>query len=142
IPFAAIRDDGVSPRLVPIEFPAVASPTLYQKLTQAGKTLEIPFKTGIVWSTDIYYSTDQSKFRTWRKYGATCVEMESSTLFTFPALKDETVLTGTILTSDGNLEDEINIYSGNIDENIEKFNEGVQNSIRCAIKAIELLNPN
>ncbi|MHA1972539.1 MAG: nucleoside phosphorylase [Candidatus Hodarchaeales archaeon] len=139
IPFAAIRDDGVSPRLVPIEFPAVANPIIYQKLVQAAKELDIHFHSGIVWSTDIYYSTDPYKFRQWSKYGANCVEMESSTLFTFPALKDEKVMVGTILTSDGNLEDKTNIYSGDIKKNIDLFNKGVQNTIKCAIKAIELL---
>ena len=63
--------------------------------------------------------------------------MESSTLFIFGSLKD--VLTGAILTSDGNLEEKTNIYSGNVEENYSQFQEGVKKSIECVIDTIDTL---
>ena len=139
IPHAAIRDEGTSIRFVPPIFPATASPQLYQILLKAAKHLHITPKTGVVWSTDIYYSKDPLDFQRWANFGAMCVEMESSTLFTFPATKSRDILTGSILTSDGNLPDNTNIYSGDIEANIKSFNEGLHSAIKCAIEAVDVM---
>ncbi len=135
IPQAAVRDEGTSSQLAPIEFPAVASPEVHRTLCDSAKKKNIPYNLGIVWSTDIYYSPDPNQYLKWAQYGAVCVEMESSTLFIFGSLKE--VFTGTILTSDGNLEEKTNIYSGNVEENYSQFQEGVKKSIECAIEAID-----
>ncbi len=137
IPQAAVRNEGTSPQLAPIEFPAAASPVIHRALCDSAKELKIPFNMGIVWSSDIYYSPDPNQYQKWAKCGAVCVEMESSTLFIFGSIKG--VFTGTILTSDGNLEEKINIYSGNVEENLSQFQEGVKKSIECAIEAIDSL---
>ena len=137
IPQAAVRNEGTSPELAPIEFPAAASPRIHRALCDSAKKMNIPFNLGVVWSTDIYYSPDPNTYQKWAQCGAVCVEMESSTLFIFGSIKK--VLTGTILTSDGNLEEKTNIYSGNVKENNSQFQTGVKKSIECAIEAIESL---
>ncbi len=137
IPHGAIRDEGTSSQFMPIEFPATANPNLYQALCNSAKNQGISYKGGIVWTTDIYYQPDLNRFREWAKYGATCVEMESSVLFTFGSVKGNEVQVATILTSDGNLEDGNNIYVGNIEENYAQFQQGVENTIKCAIGAID-----
>ncbi len=63
--------------------------------------------------------------------------MESSFLFTY-GLKRK-LRTGTILTSDGNLNDFKTIYVGMIEENERLFETGVKSTIKCAIAAIENL---
>ncbi len=137
IPVAAIRDDGASSKLVPSQVPAVASPEIFQALCEAATNLELTFTNGLVWTSDIYYNEDPNTFQKWVKYGATCVEMESSLLFTVGLMKG--FKSGTILTSDGNLNAFDTIYTGSVKENKRKFELGVVATIKCAITAIELL---
>ncbi|MHA1979279.1 MAG: nucleoside phosphorylase [Candidatus Hodarchaeales archaeon] len=137
IPVAAIRDDGASSKLAPPEVPAVASPEIYQALCQAATNLEFTYNNGLVWTSDIYYNEDPNTFQKWVKYGATCVEMESSLLFTVGLIKGFKI--GTILTSDGNLNSSDTIYTGSVEENEKKFEAGVVATIKCAISAVELL---
>ncbi len=139
IPHAAIRDEGTSIRFIPLSYPATANPLLYQSLLEAAKVLQLSPKKGIVLSTDIYYSNDPLDYKKWANFGAICVEMESSILFTFPATKSIDILTGSILTSDGNLPDNTNIYAGDKNTNIKKFNEGLNSAIKCAIESVDLL---
>ncbi len=138
IPYGAIRDDGTSPKLASMKVPAIASPSIFQALCQAAENLNISFNTGLVWTSDVYYFEDPNRFKEWSKVGGTCVEMESALLYIFGLLKK--VQTGTILTSDGNLNDPDSIYVGSVEENLKKFEAGVVNSIKCAIEAVELLS--
>jgi uridine phosphorylase len=138
IPFGAIRDDGTSQKIAPPEVPAIASPQIFQALCQAAKKHEVIYHTGLVWTSDIYYSENPNLFKKWVDYGAICVEMESSFLFTYGLMKG--LQTGTILSSDGNLNQEDSIYIGSIEENNELFQTGVENTIKLAISAIEILN--
>jgi uridine phosphorylase len=137
IPYAAIRDDGTSPKFAPLEVPAVASPTIFQALCQAATNINIKFETGLVWTSDVYYSNDKNKFKEWSAFGGTCVEMESALLYIFGLMRG--VQTGTILTSDGNLNDPDSIYTGSVEDNLKKFETSVTNTIKCAISAVELL---
>ena len=137
IPVAAIRDDGASSKLAPPQIPAVASPEIFQALCQAAKELGVEFHNGLVWTSDIYYNEDPNAFQKWVKYGATCVEMESSLLFTVGLMKG--LKMGTILTSDGNLNESDSIYVGSVEENSKKFEKGVVSTIKCAVSAVELL---
>lgn len=137
IPFAAIRDEGTSPKIAPIEIPAVATPNIFNALCKAAQDMDIRFETGLVWTSDIYYFDDSDYFKKWVEFGGTCVEMESSLLFTFGLKKG--IATGTILTADGNLNEENSIYTGTVEENLQKFESGVIDTIKCAISAVELL---
>lgn len=139
IPHAAVRNEGTSPQFAPLEFPAAAHPEIHRTLCDAAKTQKISYNTGIVWSTDVYYSPDEAQFRKWAKLGAVCVEMESSLLFIFGSIKED-ALTGTILASDGNLVEKTNIYTGDVKKNYEIFQEGVKNTIECAITAVDMFH--
>ncbi len=138
IPYGAIRDDGTSPKFASLKVPAVASPPVFQALCQAATNLHINYHTGLVWTSDVYYSEDQNQFKKWNTVGGTCVEMESALLYIFGLTKN--VHTGTILTSDGNLNDPDSIYTGSVEENLKKFEQGVLNTIKCAISAVEFLD--
>jgi uridine phosphorylase len=137
IPYAAVRDEGTSLQLAPLEVPAVATPRIYRALCDVATNLTIPYKTGMVWSTDIYYSDEPNHYTKYTRHGAVCIEMESSTLFIFGS--NRKVETGTILSSDGNIEDDVNIYVGDVEKNSKIFELGVKNTVRCAIGAIESL---
>lgn len=136
IPHAAIRDEGTTIRQAPLELPATATPKLFQSLCNSAKKLNIDYKSGLVWTTDIYYQADKNYYKKWAKLGATCVEMESSTMFIFAALKHN-VKAATVLTSDGDLDGTSSIYSGNIEENLKKFQDKVDKTIKIVIETID-----
>ncbi|MHA1912020.1 MAG: phosphorylase family protein [Candidatus Kariarchaeaceae archaeon] len=140
IPFGALQDEGTSNKIIPREVPAVAHPELFQPLCLSAETLQIPYHTGLVWTTDIYYQPDETIFKKWAAFGAICVDMESSMMMRFCASKGFSIKSATILTADGNLNKIDSIYSEDIDENKKKFELGVENTIQITISAIERLN--
>ena len=136
IPHGAIRDEQTSRQLIPLEYPAIADPDLYQLLRKSAKELHEATPHGLVWTTDIYYSNDESKTKVWQKFGALCVEMESGFLFSLHGLKPG-IRIASILTADGNLYDHQSIYNGNISERLSLFEEKVRKSIEITFQAIE-----
>lgn len=139
IPHGAIRDEQTSRQLIPLEYPAIADPDLYQLLRSSAKELHEDVLHGLVWTTDIYYSDDDSRMNLWRKSGAVCVEMESSFLFSLHGLKPD-IRVASILTADGNLLEKQSIYNGNPSERLQMFSEKVEKSINITIHAIEKIN--
>lgn len=136
IPHGAIRDEQTSRQLIPLEYPAVADPDLYQLLKNSAKELQEEVPQGLVWTTDIYYANDESKTEMWQKFGVLCVEMESAFLFSLHGLKPG-IKVASILTADGNILDGQSIYNGNVSERLRLFNEKVQKSIEIVIHALE-----
>lgn len=61
--------------------------------------------------------------------------MESSLLFIFGSVKN--VITGSILTIDGNLAEGTQKDEGSIGDTDERFNQGVEKTIKIAIRAFE-----
>lgn len=98
----AIRCDGLSQRLVPLAFPAVADADVTVALRDAAKTSGLNVHTGIVLTGDNFYPSpilpnDQPM---WRDVGAVAVEMEVAALLTVAAING--VPAGAILAIDGN----------------------------------------
>lgn len=137
IPHAAIRDESTSKSFAPINYPAVADPELHRALCDAAGSINVSYQTGIVCSSDIYYDTDPKHREKYSQLGAVCQEMESSTLFVFSSTKGKEMKAATILTSDGNIIDETNIYTGNIEKNHKLFKDRVGKSIQVVMEAID-----
>ena len=135
IPYAAVRDERTSLNLAPKEFPAVSSPSIYQKLCESADTLNIDYYPGIVWTSDVYYSSNQDEYKKWAHCGANSVEMESAYIFVFGMVKE--VKTGSILVVDGNLAEDTQKSEGSLGEMENKFKKGVEKAISCTIHAIE-----
>lgn len=138
VPASAIRDEGASKKLVPHEYPATATPRVFQALCEVSSKHGITPITDPVWTSDIYYFQDNEHFKKYAALGAACVEMESALLFSYPALKHD-LQVGSILTSDGNLNQVGSIYQGEVDKNLQNFQLGVSKAIDIAISAIEQL---
>jgi uridine phosphorylase len=136
IPHGAIRDDGTSPQMIPIEVPAIAHPELYYQLRDSAKDENVESPFGLVWTTGVYYSEDNERVTKWRDLGAVCVEMESSFLFSLHGLKPD-IKVASILTSDGDLEEYQNIYNGDTETRIKVFRKSIELSIKIALHAIE-----
>ncbi len=99
---AAVRADGLSARLVPIEYPAVADLDVSVALRAAAAQTGLNVHNGIVLTADNFYPSpvlpnDQPM---WRDAGVIAVEMEVSGLLTVASLNG--VAAGAVLAIDGN----------------------------------------
>ncbi len=94
----AVRDDGYSARVVPIEYPAVAAPEITAALRSAAPDAHY----GIVLTSDVFYPSEVigSTLPLWQRARCTAVEMECAALFVAASLAG--VDAGAILTVDGN----------------------------------------
>ncbi|MFX0015181.1 MAG: nucleoside phosphorylase [Promethearchaeota archaeon] len=135
IPFAAIRDERTSLNYASIEFPAVSSPEIFQNLCESAKKLNFNYHAGIVWTTDVYYSSNQDSYKIWAKCGANSVEMESALLFVYGSVNK--MRTGSILVIDGNLAEGTQKDEGILGDYNEIFQSGERNAILTAINTIE-----
>ncbi len=99
---AAVRDDGLTPRLVPAGFPAVASVDVVVALRAAAATRGVRVAEGVVLTSDLFYPHPVlgSELQLWQRAGVVAVEMECAALFVTAALHG--VQTGAILAVDGN----------------------------------------
>lgn len=99
---AAVRDEGLTPRLVPLGYPAVADPQLAVALRTAAEASGEQIHAGTVLSTDLFYPSAALgvDWETWKKSGVLAVEMELSALFVVAALHG--IRAASLLVVDGN----------------------------------------
>ena len=99
---AAVRDEGITPRLVPIGFPAVADVDVVLALREAAAGTGPTVVEGVVLTSDLFYPHPVlgSDLERWRLAGAVAVEMECAALFVTASLHGAAA--GAILAVDGN----------------------------------------
>ena len=99
---AAVREDGLSPKLVPVGYPAFAAADVLLALRRAARALGYDYHEGIVLTSDVFYPHDilGSDLHLWQRAGVTAVEMEAATLMVVAGLHG--VETGVVLAIDGN----------------------------------------
>lgn len=101
VPTAAIRKDGVSALMVPLEYPAVPDLQVTYDLIKALERLKVKARAGVILTSDLFYPSlldDQLAF--YKKANAIAVEMECSALFITASLRK--VRAGSVLMLDGN----------------------------------------
>lgn len=128
---AAIRGDGLSVRMVPLEWPAVADCDITMALREAARGSGLTVHTGIVLTADNFYPSPvlPNEQPMWRDFGAVAVEMEVSALFTVASING--VAAGAIVAIDGNpLAAQDESMAG-----YEPFREVVDRAVDGAIKA-------
>lgn len=102
----AVRDDGLSNKLMPLAYPAVADFDLTLSLIQAAKAAGdacgLSVYQGVVATMANFYASPllPNEQLTWRDCGAVAVEMEVATLFVSASING--VQAGAILAVDGN----------------------------------------
>jgi len=98
----AVREDGVTAKLVPQSFPALASVDLVLAMRAASADVAMSIVEGIVLTSDLFYPHDVlgNDLLLWQRAGVIAVEMECSALFVIASLHG--VEAGAILTVDGN----------------------------------------
>lgn len=101
---AAVRDDGMTERLVPLGWPAVADPAVTLALTAEANAVDLRVHTGVVHTAANFYPDTRAAepgWRTWHRAGAVAIEMELAALLVVAGLHG--VRAGGIFATDGNL---------------------------------------
>jgi len=140
IPYAAIRQEGTTRRYVPLEYPAVAHPIVYNALIQVAEKLGYSYIAGLVLTDDKFYS-ELDEILPWANYGAVALDMESSIIFTLASLKS--LYAGSILVVDGNRAERTSkAYIGvkGKREHNEEALKAIRDEIRISLEAIKLIN--
>lgn len=98
----AIRCDGLSARLVPLAWPAVADPEVTLALRAAAAGTGLTVHGGVVLTADNFYPSPvlPNDLHLWQQAGAVAVEMEVSALLTIASMNG--VAAGAVLAIDGN----------------------------------------
>ncbi len=82
LPMAAIRNEGTSSFYMPKDVPALPTFRIQKILSEVLGRMDIPYKTGVVHSTDYRFWEFDAEFRErLRRERAIAIEMECSTLF-------------------------------------------------------------
>jgi uridine phosphorylase len=138
----AVRWEGTSMAYIPVEYPAVASYQVVNALLQAADELRITVHPGIIISSDAYYGGNEEVLRRFGEANVLSIEMEASLMFTLAGIKGTRA--GAICTIDGN------IFKGtgkgefepgeNSGELAEKVQNSIEDEIRIAIRAVQILD--
>lgn len=101
---AAVRDDGLTDRLVPDGWPAVADPALSLALARYAAATDLATHQGVVLTAADFYASPLDAEPRWRRYhraGALAIEMEHAPLLVIA--QQHGIAAGGIFAVDGNL---------------------------------------
>ncbi len=128
----AVREDGVTPLLVPQGYPAIADAEVCLAIEKACKEISAPFKRGIIVTSDLFYpGVLPSSLELYSKAGVPGVEMECSALFVIASLRG--IRAGAIATVDGN---PLKWDEGNYDPHGEKVTRGKERMLTIGLEAM------
>jgi uridine phosphorylase len=130
--FAAVRAEGTSRQLVPIEVPAVADPDVTEALWMSARASGHRTHRGVGVTLDAFYQgVLDLKLNTYSRSGAICVEMENATLFTIGRMRG--MRTGSIVAIDG---DARSAAAGDHDPHCDRVREAIDREIDVALDAV------
>lgn len=131
----AIREDGTTPQLVPLAYPAVADRHVIAALEAAAKR-HTGLHVGLVLTQAHFYpGLLPSTLDLWQRAGALCVEMELAALLVAAGLHG--VRAGGIFTSDGNVARDPDPYRYNPHRDV--VSQGIQTMLGIALEALSRL---
>lgn len=130
----AVREDGVSPLLIPLGFPAIADSKVTDNLETAVQQSKAAYRRGIVLASDVFYpGLLPTSLELYSRAGVPGVEMECSALFIIATLRG--IRAGSILTVDGN---PLKWQEGNYDPHGTRVTEGKARMLKLALEGISL----
>lgn len=131
----AARCEGTTPRLLPIEMPALADPEVAAALHQAAVGTGVRVHRGTVVTLDPFYrGVLDLGLETYSRAGALAVEMECAAIFCVAALRGARA--GAIVAIDGNA---LRASSGDYDPHREVVRQAVELEIGIALDAVAAL---
>ncbi|MEI6627547.1 MAG: nucleoside phosphorylase [bacterium] len=140
IPDSVVREDHACLDYVPLQFPAVADPTVLQALMASAKDKKFPYHVGVSVSVDALYAPKTKETKEyWQKFGALAQDMEASTVLTLARIKK--VKAGCVLLvvdqeGEKNVKEKIAAYSVQAKQNKGKLVEMEKRGIITALEAI------
>jgi len=153
IPIAAVRAEGTTREYIPPEFPAVATPEVYQALIQTAIKHKVDYFTGINRTHDAFYEHinnfvrwgdiyQDDRMKRWR-YPLVSSEMECSVAFLLPMLRG--LRAGCILAVNTPEDLQEAIQDPNIIYRLHETastKSGIEDAVRIALDSIVLLAKN
>ncbi len=135
----AVRQDGTSPRLIHIEYPAVADYQVIFALLEACKNNGVmdPACGITLTQANFYPGLIEDSMRTWMDAGVIAVEMELATLLVMAGVRG--LRAGGVLISDGNLaEDQSKAEMEDFayDPHRDVVNYGIEKMLRIELDAL------
>jgi len=134
----AIRSDGISQALVPIEYPAIADRHVVQALVECARERGVSDPpVGIVLTDGVFYPSPyvKSLIDMWPKLGAVAVEMELAVLLVQAGMHGARA--GGIFASDGNVIDEPDPWKVNANRDVVR--QGIRKMLEVALAALARL---
>ncbi|KAF1081695.1 MAG: hypothetical protein GQF41_2035 [Candidatus Rifleibacterium amylolyticum] len=132
----AVREDGVTPLLVPVGYPAISDAEVCLAIEKACKDLKAPYQRGIMLTSDLFYpGVLPSSLELYSKAGVPGVEMECSALFVIASLRK--IRAGAIATIDGN---PLKWDEGNYDPHGEKVTLGKKRMLQIGLEAMSAMS--
>ena len=133
---AAVREEGLSHKLVPPTYPAIATPDVLMAMRAAASSHGVEFHEGLLLTSDMFYPHDLlgSDLPLWQKAGVKAVEMEVATLFVICGLHG--VEAGAVVAIDGNPLEQDAGSMETYDPHQEKVKTAVSNSLLIALTAL------
>ena len=136
----AVRDEGLTPRLVPLSYPALAHHEVTAALEAAADEAGATARSGVVLSSDLFYPSEVLglDWRVWQASRVVAVEMEAAALFVIAALHG--LKAGGVFTVDGNPTRAAHDMS-EYDPHRQVVAEGVARMLRIALSALARVDP-
>jgi uridine phosphorylase len=133
---AAIREDGITDRLVPPSWPAICDPEVTRALIESARANpDVTFGTGVIMTTGVFYPGAIPRSELWRALPVIGGEMELAVLAVIGALRGLRV--GGIFTVDGN--DEAGEDMTGYNPHREVVAQGKERMIQVALEAVSRL---
>lgn len=133
---AAVREDGLSPKLVPTAYPAVATPDLVVTMRGIAESLGSDYHEGLLLTSDMFYPHDVlgSDLPLWQRAGVTAVEMEVATLFVVCSLHG--VERAAVVAIDGNPLEQDDGSMETYDPHQDIVKQAVSQSLEIALRTL------
>ena len=132
----AVREDGLSPKLVPLGYPALVCADVLMNMRQAAADRGYEYHEGLVLTLDLFYPHDVlgTDLPLWQRAGVTAVEMECATLLVIAGLHG--VEAGTVVAIDGNPLQQDGGSMDTYNPNTTKVKDAVGRCIDIALDAL------
>src|SRR5699024_4878266 len=126
---AACREEGVTDKMVPLSYPAIADVEVVNALTSSAKELGVETHKGIILTQALFYaSLLESKVKLYAKAGVKAMENEAASLLVVSSLHG--VKAGTILAADAKAFELVGVEDYKPDVNL--VHQAVEDEIKVA----------
>lgn len=132
----AVREDGLSQKLVPATYPATVSANVLTAMRASAESFGYSCLEGLVLSTDLFYPREVlgSDLHLWQRAGVAAVEMECAPLFVICSLHG--VESGAVVAIDGNPLAKDDAAMESYDPHQDSVKKAVNQSIQIALNAL------